>query len=255
MSPIRIFISSVQQEFASERKALAEYIRTDALLGRFFEVFIFEEMPAKSLCAVQVYLGEVEQADIYLALLGANYGYEDAEGISPTERELDLATQLHKDRLIFIKRMEREKRHEKEACFIKKAEQCVVRKSFGDYEELRSAVYASLVRYLEENALSSEKNALCSTEKAPSSTENAPSSSIKLNKKQKMVLDYCTVYARTSNEIFTHLGITNQSRSREKYITQLILAGLLRPTKSKSTDPDQKYIATAGSENVNDNND
>lgn len=241
MSPIRIFISSVQQEFASERKALAEYIRTDALLGRFFEVFIFEEMPAKSLSAVQVYLDEVEQADIYLALLGANYGYEDAEGISPTERELDLATQLHKDRLIFIKRMEREKRHEKEACFIKKAEQCVVRKSFGDYEELRSAVYASLVRYLEENALSSEKN--------------APSSSIKLNKKQKMVLDYCTVYARTSNEIFTHLGITNQSRSREKYITQLILAGLLHPTKSKSTDPDQKYIATAGNENVNDNND
>ena len=42
MGPIRIFVSSVQREFAVERKALAEYIRTDALLGRFFEVFIFE---------------------------------------------------------------------------------------------------------------------------------------------------------------------------------------------------------------------
>ena len=41
MGPIRIFVSSVQREFAVERKALAEYIRTDALLGRFFEVFIF----------------------------------------------------------------------------------------------------------------------------------------------------------------------------------------------------------------------
>lgn len=143
MRPVRIFISSVQHEFAFERKALAEYIRADALLGRFFDVFIFEEMPAKSLAAVDVYLGEVEHADIYLALLGANYGYEDAEGISPTEREFDLATRLHKDRLIFIKRMEKEKRHEKEISFIKKAEQCVVRKSFGDYEELRSAVYAS----------------------------------------------------------------------------------------------------------------
>ena len=151
MRPIRIFISSVQQEFAQERKALAEYIRTDALLGRFFEVFIFEEMPAKSQSTVQVYLGEVEQADIYLALMGANYGYEDAEGVSPTEREFDLATKLHKDRLIFIKRLDKEQRNAKETNFIRKAEQCVVRKSFGDYEELRSAVYASLVRYLEEN--------------------------------------------------------------------------------------------------------
>ncbi len=85
--------------------------------------------------------------------------------------------------------------------------------------------------------------------------ENALSLTIKLNKKQKMVLDYCAVYARTSNEIFTHLGITNQNRSREKYITQLILAGLLRPTKSKSTAPDQKYIATAGNDSVNNDND
>ena len=437
-------------------------------------------------------------------MLGANYGYEDSEGISPTEREFDLATELHKDRLIFIKRADKALRHAKEANFIKKAEQCVVRKSFGDYEELRSAVYASLVRYLEENeylrllpfdatlhptatladidadkvdvfverarkkrafplsmdagvervlkslnlidngkitnaalllfgrepqkffpasevkcvqfytntiskplasyqvfhgslfemidnavsfvmshidarvgerdksaevdinfelpiksvtesivnsichrdytsngsvqvmlfpdrlevwnpgrlpfgitaaqlsmphtsipanpvlanplylagyierlgtgtsdmvdeciamglkapefiqdsnfhailwrknapdsienALSSENNALSSSENAPSSGKNALSSGTKLNKKQKIVLEYCAVYARTSNEIFAHLGIVNQSRAREKYINQLIIAGLLRPTKAKSNDPDQKYIAVA----------
>ena len=60
MIPIRIFISSVQQEFAKERRELANYIRTDALLGKFFEVFIFEEMPASSQSAEQVYLKEVE---------------------------------------------------------------------------------------------------------------------------------------------------------------------------------------------------
>ena len=43
----RIFISSVQREFAKERKALAEYLRKDAILGRFFEVFLFEEVPAQ----------------------------------------------------------------------------------------------------------------------------------------------------------------------------------------------------------------
>lgn len=487
MGPIRIFVSSVQREFAVERKALAEYIRTDALLGRFFEVFISEEMPAKSRSASQVYLEEVKQSDVYIALMGADYGYEDAEGISPTEREFDLATELYKDRLIFIKRMDKNQRNAKEVGFIKKAEQCVVRKSFGDYEELRSAVYASLVRYLEEkeylrllpfdatlhptasfadidedkvgifverarkkrvfpllndagvervlrslnlidrgritnaalllfgkepqkyfpasevkcvqfytntiskplasyqvfhgslfemidNAVSfvmshidarvgerdksaevdinfelpvksvieSIVNAICHRdytsngsvqvmlfpnrlevwnpgrlpfgitaaqlslphtsipanpvlanplylagyierlgtgtsdmvdeckamglkapefiqdsnfrvilwrENAPSSIENAPTPTIKLDRKQKKVLDYCAVYARTSSEIFNHLGIVNQSRSRERYITRLILAGLLRPTKPKSNDPDQKYIATAGGGN------
>ena len=43
----RIFISSVQREFAKERKALAEYVHKDAILGRFFDVFLFEEVPAQ----------------------------------------------------------------------------------------------------------------------------------------------------------------------------------------------------------------
>ena len=39
----KIFISSVQREFAAERQMLAEYVRKDALLGKFFDVFLFEE--------------------------------------------------------------------------------------------------------------------------------------------------------------------------------------------------------------------
>ena len=42
----KIFISSVQREFAAERQMLAEYVRKDALLGKFFDVFLFEEEPA-----------------------------------------------------------------------------------------------------------------------------------------------------------------------------------------------------------------
>ena len=37
--------------------------------------------------AQQVYLREVEMADIYMGLYGNQYGYQDAEGVSPTERE------------------------------------------------------------------------------------------------------------------------------------------------------------------------
>ena len=42
---LRIFISSVQKELADERAVLRDYLRGDALLRRFFEVFLFEELP------------------------------------------------------------------------------------------------------------------------------------------------------------------------------------------------------------------
>ena len=47
----RIFISSVQRELAKERRAIADYIRKDALFSKFFDVFLFEEMPASSVTA------------------------------------------------------------------------------------------------------------------------------------------------------------------------------------------------------------
>ena len=150
MKRIRIFISSVQSEFAEERKMLCHYIRTDALLGKFFEPFIFEEVPANEFSALQVFLKEVEMCDIYLGLYGNLYGYEDEEGISPTEREYDLAAKLHKSRLIFIKSIGEDKRHPKETALIQKVEHDIVRKTFVDMDGLRTSVYASLVRYLEE---------------------------------------------------------------------------------------------------------
>ena len=140
----------MQSEFAEERAMLSQYIRTDALLGKFFETFIFEDVPANEASPQQVYLNEVEMADIYLGLYGNNYGYEDEEGVSPTEREYDRAAELHKTRLVFIKSIDEEHRHSKEATLIRKVERDIVRKTFVDTEGLRTSVYASLVRYLEE---------------------------------------------------------------------------------------------------------
>ncbi len=77
MKRIKIFISSVQSEFAEERAMLCHYIRTDVLLGKFFEPFIFEEVPANEYPTSHVYLKEVEFCDIYLGLYGNLYGYED----------------------------------------------------------------------------------------------------------------------------------------------------------------------------------
>ena len=44
--------------------------RTNALLGKFFEPFIFEEVPANEFPVSHVYLKEVELCDIYLGLYG-----------------------------------------------------------------------------------------------------------------------------------------------------------------------------------------
>lgn len=52
--------------------------------------------------------------------------------------------------MIFIKSIGEENRHPKEKAFIQKVEQDIVRKTFVDIEGLRTSVYASLVRYLEE---------------------------------------------------------------------------------------------------------
>ncbi len=151
MRPIRIFISSVQAEFAEERRRLVDYLENDALLGKFFEPFIFEACPAVKHSAQKVYLEEVDQCDIYLGLIGKDYGNADSRGVSPTEREYDRATKSRKTRLIFLKRAPTRERKLKLRNFIKKIESDVVRKSFSEFSDLKASVYASLIRYLEEH--------------------------------------------------------------------------------------------------------
>lgn len=153
MAKKKIFISSVQAEFAEERKALHEYIVSDPLLGKFFEPFLFELLPAIDQGIETVYLREVEYCDIYLGILGKNYGFENENGISPTELEFDHATKHHKTRLLFLSAHSRSERHPKEEKFILKAQKVLVRKQFSHTDELKSAVYASLVRYLEEKEI------------------------------------------------------------------------------------------------------
>jgi predicted HTH transcriptional regulator len=147
MEVIRVFISSVQKEFARERRLLCDYIRTDALLSRFFVPFIFEDMPASEVSSQKAYLTQAAECHIYLGILGTQYGYEDTEGVSPTEHEFYTATANHAHRLIYILRTN-EQRHPKEQAFINKVQQDVIRRSFTTYEELRTAVYNSLVDYL-----------------------------------------------------------------------------------------------------------
>ena len=77
----KIFISSVQKEFVIERRALKDFIHSDALLRRYFEVFLFEDLPASDRHADAAYLGEVDRCDVYVGLFGNNYGAADSKGV------------------------------------------------------------------------------------------------------------------------------------------------------------------------------
>jgi len=147
----RIFVSSVQREFAAERKALVEYIRGDAILGRFFEVFMFEDAAAQERSAQEVYLSEVDACDLYLGLLGASYGNVDRKGVSATEREYDRAEKKGKPRICFVKRGGTN--DARQAAFIAKVNAEVTRRGFSTYDELRTAVYAALAAFLESKNL------------------------------------------------------------------------------------------------------
>ena len=153
MNLLRIFISSVQREFAQERTALRDYLRGDPLMRRFFDVFLFEDVPALDRRPDDLYLDEVEQSDLYVGLFGNDYGSEDANGISPTEREFDQATTSGVQRLIFVKGTDDNDRHPKMQTLIRKAQAGLIRKRFNTSEELVTALYAALVEYLDSKDL------------------------------------------------------------------------------------------------------
>ena len=150
MTRFRVFVSSVQSEFAAERQALKDYFRDDPLIKRFFDLFLFEDVPASDRSPDNVYLREVDNADVYIGLFGWGYGSEDEEGVSPTEREFDRAAELGVRRLVFVKGRGGTGRHPKMQKLIRRAQADLVRRRFDSTMELQMAVYASLLEFLED---------------------------------------------------------------------------------------------------------
>ena len=146
---LKIFISSLQKELAEERRAVKSFIEGDPLLRRFFTVFLFEDLPASDRRADAVYLAEVDRCEVYVGIFGNEYGFEDVEGVSPTEREFERATASGKLRLIFVKGADDRRREPKMRSLIHKAGGQLIRRRFGNTNELNAAIYASLVDYLD----------------------------------------------------------------------------------------------------------
>ena len=158
MKKIRVFISSVQKEFIKERKALYKHFSDNALLNVFFEPVMFEKLAAASKAPDKVYLKEVENSQLYLMMLGAEYGYEDKNGLSPTEIEYTYAQSLNIDSLAFIKGSQALKRHNKENILISKIQKTLSYKRFKTIDELISEVDKACFTLLKHKGLIQLKN-------------------------------------------------------------------------------------------------
>ena len=133
---LRIVVRDVEKELTAERHAVKARVLGDPVLRRFFEVFLFEDLPASGRRADEVFLAEVDRCDVYVGLFGESYGFEDAAGVSATEREFDRATATGKERLVFVRGGSDEGRQPKMRTLIRKAGDQIVRRRFATVPEV-----------------------------------------------------------------------------------------------------------------------
>ena len=84
-----IFVSSPQSELKYYRRELCYFILTDPYLKQYFDVFLFENLPANQRNPENNYLNKVEECKIYLGLFGKTYGTEDDDGLYEVTRPED----------------------------------------------------------------------------------------------------------------------------------------------------------------------
>ena len=144
----KIFVSSVRREFEHERKFIKQEIENDYILNKFFDVFLYEELSALGASPKEVYTEEAINSDIYIGLIGSDYGSILESGISPTELEYDLYNKTHNDALIYIKDVEF--REDKTEAFIKKVSSHSYTR-FNNRYDLMNAIKESLGDFIAKN--------------------------------------------------------------------------------------------------------
>lgn len=145
----KIFLSSTRKEFEQERLFIKQEIENDYMLNRFFEIFAFEKTSASGQSPEELFSQEVIDSDIYIGLIGSDYGSILESGLSPTEVEYDLFNKAHNDAFIFIKNTQF--RDEKTDEFISKIRDDHSYKHFNDRYELFSQIQESLGDFLNKN--------------------------------------------------------------------------------------------------------
>ena len=158
MPKFKVFISSVQSEFASERLRLYDYIRQDELMSQYFDPFIFEKTAAQDTNPRQLYLEEAAASEVYLALIGQYYGNAADGELSPTEKEYNAAGEGNAYRVAFIKDLDEQPREEREERFFRRVQDELTYRVFSNPSVLLSLVKQSLHAFLKYKGIIQEQS-------------------------------------------------------------------------------------------------
>lgn len=146
----KVFISSVQKELQIERDAVKNLIADDPLFSEYFIPYLFEgRKTAKSHSAKKEYTQNAADCDIYIGIIGNEYGKKGKDRISPVEREYNEA--IGKCVYILIKGRNDSAREKETIKFLKRIKDeerghCYER--FETIEGMFEIVRYSLVDYL-----------------------------------------------------------------------------------------------------------
>lgn len=168
MHKFKIFISSVQKELETERLAIDELITDNPVLSMYFETVLFEKIPAMAVSSKKAYLDALKKSDVYIGILGFEYGILGKDGLSATEREYHLASKHKKAILFFIKGKQDEKRDKRIKEIIneiKDEEKGLVYKRFDNYRQLKKEAFESLKVFLKEKGIDIDKEKIKSSYK------------------------------------------------------------------------------------------
>ncbi|WP_255301176.1 DUF4062 domain-containing protein [Pseudomonas syringae] len=94
---MKVFISSVVKGFEHFRAAAKDAVETLDMKPIMSEYFGARTYSSEHAC-----LTEVDQCDVYILILGANYGYEPQPALSVTQQEFRQAVSKRKPILVFI---------------------------------------------------------------------------------------------------------------------------------------------------------
>ena len=150
----KIFVSANQKELREERFAIKDLINDSLTLRQCFDVFLFEDLPAKGKSPIATYLKHVCGSDIYLGIIGKEYGDKGKDELSATEREF---RRFQKDCprgeiLIFVKGTSADdaKRDKDAQNFFKSIKAVFIYKRFRNVDDLKVQVLNSLISFLDD---------------------------------------------------------------------------------------------------------
>jgi len=126
------------------------------LLKDYFNVFLFEDLHAKSKSSKKSYVDEVSKSHVYVGIFGNEYRNVGTDEISATEREFREAQKGNKEILIFIKGGNdkiRDAQVKKLIAEIGDPERRYTYKRFNDLPSFKNYIHESLLDFLRDKGI------------------------------------------------------------------------------------------------------